>query len=84
MTYSKGEKIANRKLCVRRDLCHLLQVLLFEEMVKSEGRMEGCGSLRKRKAEIRTILIVQGLEPKESKAKWEGMHTEVETNGTWV
>lgn len=59
MTYSEGEKIANRKLCVQRDLCHLLQVPLSEEMAKSGGRTEGCGSLTKWKAEIRTTLIVQ-------------------------
>lgn len=47
MTYREGEKIANRMLCVLKDLCHLLQILPSEEMVKSEGRVEGCGSLRK-------------------------------------
>ncbi len=62
-----GEKIANRKLCVLKDLCHLLQFLLSKEMAKSEERMEGCGSLRNRKAEIRRILIVQGWNRKKEK-----------------
>lgn len=80
MTYRDGKKIANRKLCVWRDLCHLLQILLSEEMVKFEGRVEGCGSLRKRKAEVRTNINSPGL--REGKAKWERMRIEVETNGT--